>query len=121
MGAYFQHHKIPSWQEAPNLSRKSPIRSIKLTCQDHFQSAFCRAGDKNNEFFLSANHLAPGCFLLWGPHLPVSVPIALGVFFSSGPAAADVQRCGSMVVPGMGVKEGKVLVKSSGFNGSAGI
>lgn len=57
-----------------------------------------------------------------GDHrLPVSVPIALGVFFSSGPAAADVQRCGSVVVPGMGVKEGKVLVKSSGFNGSAGI
>lgn len=51
----------------------------------------------------------------------MSVPIALRVFFSNGPPAADVQRCGSMTVPGIGIKEGKVLVKSSGFNGSAGI
>lgn len=41
-------------------------------------------------------------------HLPALVPIALGVFFSTSPIAADVWRCRSM------------MVESSGFNSSAG-
>lgn len=91
---------------------------MKFTCQDHFLSAFCTPGAKNSELLFCVSRPAPPCSSDGDHCLPALVPIALRVFFSPGPIAADIRRCGTMVMLGMGIRKGKVLVESGGITGS---